>query len=123
MMSSHICHFVHVLLHPSVPLGGLAGSQGICILHLDSYGCLSRVTISSLKGVDSFLKLSLQMAKLLSRKMLPVSTLTSSRVPCSFLPLSKEYGDVCSVLIFFPQKDLCKIIKSEQIITFLNKNK
>ena len=36
----------------------------------------------------------------------------------------KEHGDVCSVLIFFfPQKDLCKTIKSEQIITFLNKNK
>ena len=84
------------------------------------------MTISSLKGVDSFLKLLIQMAKLLSGKVLPVSTLTSNTVPCSFLPLSRKsmvMFAVFSFFFFFSQKDLCKIIKSEQIITFLNKNK
>ena len=83
------------------------------------------MTISSLKGVDSFLKLLIQMAKLLSGKVLPVSTLTSNTVPCSFLPLSEKSMVMFAVFsfFFFPQKDLCKTIKSEQIITFLNKNK
>lgn len=75
-----------------------------------------------IKGQGQLLNLLIQMAKLLSRKVLPIYTL-ANKTPalCSLLPRSKNstlmFVVFCAQLSFF-QKDLWKTSESEQRVNF-----